>query len=147
MGCGSQAIAATGSIHQRECLLCLDCMVMYDDEHACLLLSKERKAREKAGQPLTKVGADGYYIPIHPVAAAAPAPAASQPTGILAWLTREAIDHLFPWTREGVKNRNVAIKALAAAATMLMTGLLAAGCGRQAGHGHHPRLVAGMERL
>jgi len=66
-GCGSLAIDAQGAIDQRECMLCLDCMVMYYDEHACPPLSQERKRREKSGLPLTKVGSDGYYIPIQPV--------------------------------------------------------------------------------
>ena len=53
-------------------MLCLDCMVMYTDEHACPPLAKERKRRTKAGLPLTPIGKDGYYIPIKPVAPAAP---------------------------------------------------------------------------
>ena len=48
-------------------MLCLDCMVMYYEEHACPPLSSERKQRTKAGLPLTPIGADGYYIPIKPV--------------------------------------------------------------------------------
>ncbi len=151
VGCGSQAIAAAGSIDQRECLLCLDCMVMYYDEHACPPLAKERKSREKAGQPLTRVGADGYYIPIHvvpatPAAAAAAAATAAvpdvagkipqtQPAGLLAWLANETMDHLFPWSREGVQKRNVAVKALAAAATVLMTWLWLLGAAGKLGTG------------
>ena len=50
-------------------MLCLDCMVLYYDEHACPPLSQERKRREKAGLPLTPVGRDGYYIPIRPLPA------------------------------------------------------------------------------
>lgn len=68
-GCGSLAIDAQGAIDQRECMLCLDCMVMYYDEHACPPLSQERKRREKAGLPLTPVGSNGYYIPIMPLPA------------------------------------------------------------------------------
>ena len=64
VGCSSLAIDAKGSIDQRECLLCLDCMVMYYDPHACPPLSRERKARNKAGLPLTPINADGYFIPI-----------------------------------------------------------------------------------
>lgn len=64
VGCGSQAIDSNGVIDKRECLLCLDCMVMYYDEHACPPLSKERKHRNQYGLPLTPVGSDGYYIPI-----------------------------------------------------------------------------------
>ena len=68
-GCGSLAIDAKGAIDQRECMLCLDCMVLYYDEHACPPLSQERKRRGKAGLPLTPVGRDGYYIPIMPLPA------------------------------------------------------------------------------
>jgi NosR/NirI family nitrous oxide reductase transcriptional regulator len=67
VGCGSLAIDNSGAIDQRECMLCLDCMVMYYEEHACPPLSSERKQRTKAGLPLTPIGADGYYIPIKPV--------------------------------------------------------------------------------
>lgn len=67
-GCGSLAIDAAGRIDQRECLLCLDCMVLYHDDHACPPLSQERKRRTKAGLPLTPIGQDGYFIPIKPVA-------------------------------------------------------------------------------
>ncbi len=63
IGCGSLAIDKKGQIDQRECLLCLDCMVMYYEPHACPPLSKERKRREKAGQPLTPISPQGYFIP------------------------------------------------------------------------------------
>lgn len=66
-GCGSQAIDAKGNIDQRECMLCLDCMVLYYDDHACPPLAQERKRRTKAGQPLTPINGKGYFIPIHPV--------------------------------------------------------------------------------
>jgi len=64
VGCGSQAIDEKGRIDSRECLLCLDCMVLYTDNHACPPLAKERKRRERTGLPLTPIGRDGYYIPI-----------------------------------------------------------------------------------
>jgi len=67
VGCGAQAIDAHGRIDHRECLHCLDCMVLYTDTHACPPLAKERKRRETAGLPLTKIGRDGLFIPIHPV--------------------------------------------------------------------------------
>jgi NosR/NirI family nitrous oxide reductase transcriptional regulator len=47
----------------------MDCMVYYYEDHACPPLSQERKRRTKAGLTLTPIGADGYYIPIKPVAA------------------------------------------------------------------------------
>jgi NosR/NirI family nitrous oxide reductase transcriptional regulator len=74
-GCGSQAIDRDGRIDQRECMLCLDCMVLYTDAHSCPPLALERKRREKAGLALTPIGADGYFIPLTPVADA-PAAAA-----------------------------------------------------------------------
>lgn len=74
VGCGAQAIDADGRIDHRECLHCLDCMVLYTDEHACPPLAKERKRREREGLPLTRIGRDGYYIPIHPVPADRAAP-------------------------------------------------------------------------
>lgn len=67
VGCGSQAIDADGRIDHRECLHCLDCMILYTDTHACPPLAKERKHRERQGLPLTRIGRDGYFIPIHPV--------------------------------------------------------------------------------
>ena len=74
VGCGSQAIDEHGRIDHRECLHCLDCMVLYTDTHACPPLAQERKKRERAGQPLTPVGRDGYFIPIHPVAPTSESP-------------------------------------------------------------------------
>lgn len=72
-GCGSLAIDKDGRIDHRECMLCLDCMVLYTDEHACPPLVKERKRRTKAGLPMTPIGKDGYYVPIHPVRTASAA--------------------------------------------------------------------------
>ncbi|MHB8847981.1 MAG: 4Fe-4S binding protein [Burkholderiales bacterium] len=63
-GCGSQAIDDKGRIDQKECLLCLDCMVMYYDAAACPPLAKERKIRQKQGIALTPIGADGYFAPV-----------------------------------------------------------------------------------
>jgi NosR/NirI family transcriptional regulator, nitrous oxide reductase regulator len=62
--CGSLAIDKDGRIDQRECLLCMDCMVLYHDDHGCPPLSQERRRRTKAGLPLTPIGRDGYFIPI-----------------------------------------------------------------------------------
>ncbi len=66
-GCGAQAIDADGRIDHRECLHCLDCMILYTDDHTCPPLSKERKQRERDGKPLTAIGRDGYFIPIVPI--------------------------------------------------------------------------------
>ncbi|HRP94751.1 MAG TPA: 4Fe-4S binding protein [Rhodocyclaceae bacterium] len=69
-GCGSLAIDRNGRIDHRECMLCLDCMVLYTDTHVCPPLAKERKRRARVGEALTPIGKDGYYIPITPVAGA-----------------------------------------------------------------------------
>lgn len=66
-GCGSHAIDAAGKIDPMECMLCLDCMVLYYDDHACPPLVKERKIREKDGLPLTAIDAKGYFIPLDSV--------------------------------------------------------------------------------
>jgi NosR/NirI family nitrous oxide reductase transcriptional regulator len=146
VGCGSQAIHPTaGHIDRRECLLCLDCMVMYYDEYACPPLAKERKTREKAGQPLTRVGMDGYYIPIQPVATvsvastpAAPAPSsvspARMPQGKWAWLWAEVTDHLLPWSGR-VREHHLIFKALIAALTMLVTWVWLLGASGKLGTG------------
>jgi NosR/NirI family nitrous oxide reductase transcriptional regulator len=61
-GCGSHAIDAQGKIDHTECMLCLDCMVMYYDDHACPPLVKARKQRTAKGQALTRIGSDGYFV-------------------------------------------------------------------------------------
>lgn len=66
-GCGSLAIADDGRIDQRECLLCLECQILYYDAHTCPPLSQERRRRTKSGLELTPIGDDGYYIPIKSV--------------------------------------------------------------------------------
>ena len=48
-------------------MLCLDCMVLYYDDHACPPLVKERKTREKQGLPLTAINGKGYFIPLDSV--------------------------------------------------------------------------------
>ncbi len=102
-GCESQAINTKGQIDPRECLLCLDCMILYYDDHSCPPLVQERKARTRAGLPLTPIGANGYFIPIKPVAAMPPPVSTTPPVqtqGVLAWLRDEVVDHLWPWNRE-----------------------------------------------
>jgi len=63
-GCSALSIRPTGEIDQRECLLCLECQILYYDDHSCPPLSTERRRRQRAGLPLTPIGADGYFIPI-----------------------------------------------------------------------------------
>lgn len=120
VGCGAQAIDVEGRIDHRECLHCLDCMILYTDTKGCPPLSKERKRRERDGLEITPIGRDGYFIPIYPAvdvtsqisAAAAKGPDPRMPTdpvlpphkvGVrgLQWLWLELRDHLWPWSREG----------------------------------------------
>ena len=147
-GCGAQAIDADGRIDHRECLHCLDCMVLYTDPKGCPPLGRERKRRERAGLPLTPIGTDGYYIPIMPILPAGqPALAASGapaefkgvdprlPTppvepvylgkGWIAWLLGELRDHLWPWSQvrgahhRGLKAIGIGLAVAASAAWLL----------------------------
>ncbi|EKZ96285.1 regulatory protein nosR [Cupriavidus sp. HMR-1] len=115
VGCGSQAIDADGRIDHRECLHCLDCMVLYTDVKGCPPLAKERKRRERDGLEITPIGLDGYYIPIQPVpmnprVAQGPDPRMQtdrvSPQGRdgargAHWLLLELRDHLWPWSSDG----------------------------------------------
>lgn len=130
VGCGSQAIDDSGRIDQRECLLCLDCQVLYYDPHACPPLVQERKRRTKAGEPLTAIGADGYYIPIKPVAAA---PAPARPS-LPAFIGQELFDHLFPWSRK-VFQQPILLQATTFALTVLVTWVWILGAAGRIGPG------------
>jgi NosR/NirI family nitrous oxide reductase transcriptional regulator len=121
-GCTSLAIDKRGRIDQRECLLCLDCQVLYYDDQACPPLVFERIRRAKAGLPLTPIGRNGYFIPIalvkppavqasaakppratpiatraDPVSAAALPRAGDATASIPRWLWEESKFHLLPW--------------------------------------------------
>ncbi len=133
VGCGSQAIDDSGRIDQRECLLCLDCQVLYYDDHACPPLVKERKARTKAGQPLTAIGSDGYFIPIVPASAHFPATAAERP-GLPAFIGQEFFDHVFPWSRK-VFQQPVLLQAITFALAVLVTWVWVLGAAGQIGPG------------
>ncbi len=112
-GCESQAIdKQSGAIDQRECLLCLDCMVMYYDDHACPPLSKERKQRNKAGLPLTPINARGYFIPITPVSTSPAQPVSNRPPrlSVTRWLGAELLD-LFPW-RSRFEKRDILLNGV-----------------------------------
>jgi NosR/NirI family nitrous oxide reductase transcriptional regulator len=135
-GCGSLAIDSDGRIDHRECLHCLDCMILYTDTTTCPPLVHERKRRTKAGLEMTAIGADGYYIPIKAVPYEAPAmggkaarstvdprlptdpvtPPYALPAGAMQWLWHEAWDHLWPWSRSGFQaHRTVQAAGLALA--------------------------------
>ena len=147
-GCESLAIDADGRIDQRECMHCMDCMILYTEPTACPPLAKERKLRERAGEPMTAIAKDGYYIPIVPVAddrqrkhaqdllqqkpdprwlSARVHPAVENLHG-LRRLLAEAVDHAWPFSRQGwhASHAMAALGAAAAAAATLIW-LLAAG--------------------
>src|SRR3990167_6170221 len=134
-GCGPQAIDAAGRIDHRECLHCLDCLVLYTDAKGCPPLARERKRREREGLEITPIGRDGYFIPIHPVpmdARVSQGPDPRMPTdpvprphktqarfGRALWL--ELVDHLWPWSAEGWTSQRalqIAGFSLALAATV-----------------------------
>jgi NosR/NirI family nitrous oxide reductase transcriptional regulator len=117
VGCESQAIDPTGHIDSRECLLCLDCMVLYYDDHACPPLAKERKQRSKAGQPLTPIGANGYYIPITPIAT--PTPASTPRLSVSRWMGAELLD-LFPW-RSRIEKGDILANTIGIALAAMVT--------------------------
>lgn len=117
--CGAQAIDDQGRIDARECLACLDCQVLYYDDHACPPLAQERKHRERAGEPLTPITAAGYFAPVRviPIAAAPTRPRLEAPPIAVArarhglhWLYEEVKFHLLPWTK-GYAGRKGLFKA------------------------------------
>jgi NosR/NirI family nitrous oxide reductase transcriptional regulator len=116
-GCSSLAIDRAGRIDQRECLLCLDCMVFYYDKHTCPPLVRERKRRENLGLPLTGIGADGYFAPLEPQGAPAPL---GRPAALWARLRGEILFHLFPWDRDFVREI-FAVRAVAACVVVVVT--------------------------
>ena len=134
-GCGALAINADGQIDHRECLHCLDCMILYTDPAGCPPLTRERKLRERNGQPLTAIGRDGYYIPIvpdTPTPAQLPVkgvdprlpttpvePPFARLPGIRRFVT-EFIDHLWPFSRSGWQASHL-LSALAGALAIAAT--------------------------
>ena len=116
-GCSSLAIDARGRIDQRECLLCLDCMVMYYDRENCPPLAMERRRRLKTGLPLTAVNAQGYFEPIERLTTEA---APSRRELVWHWLRDEALFHLLPWDR-GFLQEIFAIRAVAACVVTVVT--------------------------
>ena len=141
-GCGAQAIDADGRIDHRECLHCLDCMILYTDTSGCPPLAKERKMREREGQPLTAIGKNGYFIPIVPIkddrqlqhaaALLAKKPDPRLPTDVavppvaeargIKRLLVEIVDHLWPFNRDSWKGSRILTAvgiALALAASLV----------------------------
>ncbi|WP_295762956.1 4Fe-4S binding protein [Undibacterium sp.] len=118
VSCGSLAIDTAGRIDHRECLHCLDCMVLYTDVKGCPPLAKERKRRERDGLEIKAIGRDGYFIPIYQIPATAASTAVQagpdprMPSDMvipphkasssgLKWIWQELFDHLWPWSAEG----------------------------------------------
>ena len=140
-GCDSLSIDDDGRIDQRECMLCLDCMVLYYDTHSCPPLAKERKKRHRAGQPLTSIGTSGYYIPIIPVATkgeevfvpTAPI-AAARAEGFVARVYGEIKDHLLPWNRQILK-QPLFLRAAGIALAVLVTWVWLLGAAGKLGTG------------
>ena len=148
VGCGAQAIDAQGRIDHRECLHCLDCMVLYTEPKGCPPLAKERKRRERDGLEITPIGRDGYFIPIHPVSSISAAPPMSakvasgpdprMPTDPvlpahkqgargLRWLALEVRDHFWPWSAEGwASQRALQVAGLSLALAASVAWVLAA---------------------
>lgn len=137
-GCESLAIDKNGRIDQRECLLCLDCMVMYYDDHACPPLVQERKHRFKAGEALTPIGTNGYYIPIHLVSAnEAPLTTSTTTTAatrlsVSSWLGAEITD-LFPW-RSTFNQRDIMYHAVGIGLAALVSWIWLLGAAGKVGH-------------
>ena len=131
VGCGSQAIDASGRIDQRECLLCLDCQVLYYDDHACPPLAQERKRRTRAGEPLTAIAADGYFIPLMP---AAVAPATTARLSLPAFIGQEFFDHTFPWSRKMLEQPRL-LQATSLALMVLVTWVWVLGAAGSIGPG------------
>ena len=117
-GCTQLAIDSKGRIDQRECLLCLDCMVLYYDSHACPPLSAERKAREKTGIPLTRINGSGYFEPV--TATAAPVPEVTSQSVAHGGLWEELWFHLIPWG-QGFGREIFVIRAIAALLVVTVT--------------------------
>jgi len=132
-GCESQAIDRAGRIDQRECLACMDCVILYYDDHGCPPLAKERKQRHKAGQPLTPVAGNGYFIPLVPLKTPdtrhhASMPPAPPRVSFLAWLRLEFLD-LFPWRRAHTRSQHVLMFSGALLAMLTAWIWLLAGAG------------------
>ena len=120
-GCTQLAIDSKGQIDQRECLLCLDCMVLYYDSHSCPPLATERRAREKSGEPLTRINKRGYFEPVSVAATTEPSapPVPSQPA-IHGRLRDELWFHLLPWG-QGFAREIFIIRAIAALLVVTVT--------------------------
>ncbi len=67
--CMVQSIHPTGEINPNECLSCLHCQILYQDEQKCPVCVKQRKRREK----LTRGGGQVHAV-------AVPRPMSDQPT-------------------------------------------------------------------
>ena len=64
--CFVQAIHPTGEINPNECLSCLHCQVLYQDDTKCPVVIKQLKRREKSAQSVTRSGAALDRLVNHP---------------------------------------------------------------------------------
>jgi NosR/NirI family nitrous oxide reductase transcriptional regulator len=106
-------------------------MVLYYDDHACPPLVQERKARGKAGETLTPIGANGYYIPIHPLTQSV-APVTPR-LSVSSWFGAEIID-LFPW-RGTFRSHDILLHAIGIGLAALVTWVWLLGAAGKLSHG------------
>jgi len=64
--CFVQAIHPTGEINPNECLSCLHCQVLYQDNSKCPVCIKSAKRREKQAQSAAQLGASPERLTNHP---------------------------------------------------------------------------------
>ena len=95
-------------------------MVLYYDSHACPPLSAERKVREKAGVPLTRINPRGYFEPVTATAAPAPVPDVTSQPVTHGRLWEELWFHLIPWG-QGFGREIFVIRAIAALLVVTVT--------------------------
>ncbi|MBK6867403.1 MAG: regulatory protein NosR [Burkholderiales bacterium] len=147
--CGSLAIGDDGRIDHRECLHCLDCMILYTDPKGCPPLGRERKRRARDGLMITPIDKHGYYIPITPAESYMtqvdprstslpdprmasspspnPPPQAHPRARGLRWVLLEFMDHVWPWSREGwTSHRSLQMIGVSLAIAATLAWMLAA---------------------
>ena len=98
---------ASGRSARRKCRRALAAQILFYGNPAAPPLAQERKRRTKAGQPLTAIGADGYFIPIIAVSDH-PSPAPAERQRLAAFIGQEFMDCLLytsPSPRDRTRSR------------------------------------------